>query len=202
MAIVDLLLDLGLVLVEEGEYIFAGGLVCDSEFDSFLLVVDADDLLLVGVALLLDALDALEVVSAVLTEDGALGAELLQVHQADDVHGFLVDQAHVGLGLLLGLLLRTDLFDLVEDVLFGLVAAGVLPEGDLGDFEGLVLEGGGVAFGVDDLDELDVLGELRDVVGLEEEVLPVLGTGDFVLSFLHLAQHRVQAVLAECVPAG
>jgi hypothetical protein len=67
----DFFLQFLLLLMQEGEDILAGVVVLDAFFNDFLLVVNFDYFFLMGIALLLDALDAFELVSPVLSEDGA-----------------------------------------------------------------------------------------------------------------------------------
>ena len=91
-------------------------------------------------------------------------------------------------------------YNFVDDLLLGLIAVGILLFLNFGDFEGLLL-GAVVLLDFDELDERDILGKLRDIVGLEIDHDIVLWTLQPVLAVL-LDEQRVETALAVGVPAG
>lgn len=92
---------------------------------------------------------------------------------------------------------------LVDDLLFGLVAVGVLVLLDVGDLQGLILVTVAVAvlLALDQFDQRDVLGELGNIVALEVDHNVILGTLEPVL-VLVLDEEGIETALAVCVPAG
>lgn len=180
-----------------------------------------------GLALLLDVLHRLELVALVLAEQCTFRANFLHIHQAHHLERLLVDQTQLLLNfgrrprparlqqlplLRVRATIPSQLFlnrrlqlargyNFVDDLLLRLVAAGVLLLLNVGDFEGLLFGGAAMLLDFDELDERDILGKLRDIVGFEVDHDIVLWALQPVLAVL-LDEQRVEAALAVGVPAG